>query len=396
MAEYVNPGIETDPTALTEQSFEDLADRLPGWAAIPTEPDTVILEETGAMAADVRDVASEVMTDIFRFFGPTASLPPVAESQATVPSTWVAPDTAGYTVQAGWRVGIPAAGDEMLEFEVQASVVISPGSSSTAAGGVTLVQVDGSADGNGLGGNGVQVQLIDSVPYLFTVTLTAATSGGADEESDEDYLDRLASELALQSPRPILPDDFAVLARRVTGVDRALAIDLYKPVDVPYLGSPADSNRPRSVTLALVDDDGAAVSGGVKTAVDALLQAMREVNFEVWIIDPTYTTIDVSFTATAYPGYDAPTVQAAAEAAVEDYLSAATWGLLPYSDERVWVSDDKVRYLEIAEALNRVDGLRYVTALTIGPGGGPMGTTDVTLSGVAPMPVAGVVSGTVS
>lgn len=397
VAEYVNAGIETDPSALSETSFDELAARLAGWTPIPTEPDTVILEEVGAMAADVRDVASEVMTDIYRYFGASlASLPPVAEAQATVQSTWTAPNNAGYTIQAGWRVGIPAAGDELIEFEVQSSVVIAPGNTATAAGGVTLVQVDGSADGNGLGGVGQVVSLIDSVPYAFVITLTGATSGGADAESDEDYLDRLSAELALQSPRPILPNDFAVLARRVTGVDRALAIDLYKPADVPYVGSPADSNRPRSVTLALVDAAGAAVSGGVKSTVDDLLQSLREVNFEVWVIDPTYTTIDVSFTAAAYAGYDAPTVQAAAIAAVEDYLSAENWGLLPYSDERLWVSDDKVRYMEIAEVLNRVDGLRYVTALTIGPGGGPLGTSDVTLAGVAPMPVAGSVLGTVS
>lgn len=397
MAEYVNPGIETDPSALAELSFTDLAGRVSGWTPIPAEPDTQVLEEAGAMAAEVRDVASEVMTDIFRYFGASvAGLPPVAQAQATVASTWVAQDNAGYTIQAGWRVGIPTAGDELIEFEVQSNVVIAPGSTSTAAGGVTLVQVDGSADGNGLGGVGFHPSLIDSVPYSFTITLTGSTSGGADEEDDQTYLDRLRSELALQSPRPILPDDFAVLARRVTGVDRALAIDLYKPVDVPFVGSPADSARPRSVTIALVDANGAAVSGGVKTAVDTLLQSMREVNFEVWIIDPTYTTIDVQFTAVAFDGYDAPTVQAAAIAAVQDYLSAANWGLLPYSDDRVWIGDSTVRYLELAEVLNRVDGLRYVTALTLGPSGGPYSTSDVVMSGVAPMPVAGVVSGTVS
>jgi uncharacterized phage protein gp47/JayE len=63
----------------------------------------------------------------------------------------------------------------------------------------------------------------------LTVTLDAPTAGGVDAESDADYLDRLHELLTLLAPRPILPNDFAVLARTVAGVGRATAIDLYNP-----------------------------------------------------------------------------------------------------------------------------------------------------------------------
>lgn len=396
MPEYVVAAIETDPAALAEDSFEHIAARVPGWEPNPASPETIVLEETAAMAAEVRDVASEVTEDVFRYFGATlAGVPPTVAQSATVTSTWTAPDAAGYTIGEGWLVGVRRSGDELVAFRVQSAVVIPPGQTSTAAGAVTLVSVEESAAANGLGGAGVLAELIESVPQKWVIALTGSTANGADDEDDLSYRNRLSSELALQSPRPILPADFAVLAKRVAEVDRSVAIDLYKPADQPLPGSPAETNRPRSVTVAVVKADGEPVSAGGKTAVRNLLQAMRETTFEVWVIDPSYTTVDVTFAAVAFPGWDTADVQARAIAALQAFLSPKDWGTLPYSDERVWLRETVVRYLEVAEALNRVEGLRYLSSLVIGPSGGPLAASDVALAGVAPLPRAGVVGGTV-
>lgn len=48
-----------------------------------------------------------------------------------------------------------------------------------------------------------------------------------------------------------------------------------------------------------------------------------------------------------------------------------------------------VRYLEVAEVLNRVDGVDYISTLTVNGG-----TANITLTGVAPLTLAGTVTGT--
>src|SRR5690606_4047142 len=206
-------------------------------------------------------------------------------------------------------------------------------------------------------------------------------------EDDDAYLARLSRELELMSPRPILPDDFAVLAARVAGVARATAIDGYNPDD-------DTSDNERMVAVAAIDADGQAVPSGVKAQVEALLQSMREVSFVVHVIDPTYTEIDVAFTAKAFPGYAPADVQARAEQAVADYLSPAHWGLPPTGDDTAhggWWSQPVVRYLEVAAVLDRVEGLDYVSALTVDGG-----TSDVTLTGAIPLPKPGTIAGTVT
>jgi hypothetical protein len=73
---------------------------------------------------------------------------------------------------------------------------------------------------------------------------------------------------------------------------------------------------------------------------------------------------------------------------VTDYLSPANFGQVPYGDQPAWVSDTKVRYLEVAEVINRTEGVWYVASLTINGG-----TADVALAAPAGLPQPGTVTG---
>lgn len=388
MAEYVAAAIETDPSALADESFEEMNDRVPGWSPAPGDPLTIVFETGASMAAEGRDVGSDVPPSIFRYFGAKlAGLPPTEAAPARATATFVAADALGYTIEDGAEVGYRAAGDELVLFTVDGEVTVPPGSTTTAAGEVDLVAEEDGAAGNGIPA-GTALEMVSSTTVAWTIALATDTTGGADDETDDEYQDRLSDELTLQSPRPILARDFAVLARRVDPVDRALAIDLYKP-GPPYDALPADANAARCVTVAVVDAAGEPVPALARSAVDALLQSMREVNFLVFVVDPTYTTIAATYAATAYPGFDAADVLARADEALRDYLGPQDFGVPPFSEERAWVYEPKVRYLEVAEVLNRVDGLWRVDSLAIGISGGAMGTADVTLAGVAPLPRAG-------
>jgi hypothetical protein len=378
MADYISPPLVTEPSDLAEESFAYLEDQVDGWLPAPGNLETWLIEAISQLAGELMDVASAVPTSIFRYLGESIlGLPAHASTPATTETTWTVKDALGYTIQAGTLVGIPASGDVLLAFEVAADTVIPAGNTSVA--GVTIVAQDDGTDGNGLAG---QPQLIDALDWVTAVTLDAPTSGGTDAESDDAYLDRLRELLQLLAPRPILPNDFAVMAKQVPGVYRATAIDLFD-------ASTGQTNVPRCVTVVVVGADGLPVSPIVKGDVDTLLQNQREVNFLVFVIDPTYLDIDVTFNVKPYPDYDGQEVADRAELAVADYLNPANFGAVPYGDTPQWLNDTKVRYLEVAEQINRVDGVWYVEALVVNGG-----TVDIVLPTPGGLPRPRTIVGT--
>ncbi len=132
----------------------------------------------------------------------------------------------------------------------------------------------------------------------------------------------------------------------------------------------------RTVTVVPVGQDGLPVTADVKTAMVALLDGLREVNFDVYAADPTYTAVNVTFTAVAEKGYTPADVRAAVIARGLQLLSPATW----------WWGRDAAgvdrrqqgRYLELARELGSVDGVAYLQDMTVNGG-----RVDVTLPGVA-------------
>jgi hypothetical protein len=228
LAEFIDVPIETDPQDVIEDSFTFMRAAYPGWEPGIGNLDVWIMQSFGASSAETRDVASRVPRSIFRYFGATlAGVPPLDATTATCFSTWTMLDNAGYTVRAGTQVGIARTGDEVYAFETVADFTVSPGS--TVANNVQLVAVDAGADSSGLGGAGTVISLLDPLSFVSTITQVATTTGGSDAESDDAYLDRLASELQLLAPRPILAADFATFAREIPGVYRATVNDGYNP-----------------------------------------------------------------------------------------------------------------------------------------------------------------------
>jgi uncharacterized phage protein gp47/JayE len=376
--DYIDPPIVTEPDDLAADAFDYLEANIPGWLPSPGNLEVWQIEAVSQLASELAYVASAVPVSIFRYYGESLlGLPAHEATYANGLTTWTMRDNLGYTVPAGTLIGIPATGDELLPFAVAQDVVIAPGS--TTATDVIVVAEDPGTDANGLTGT---PELVDALDFVNTITLQAPTSGGVDDEADDDYLNRLRSTFTILAPRPILPNDFAVLAMTVPGVARASAIDLYNP------GPPVATNVPRCVTVVVADENGQDPGPTVRGEVDALLQSQREVNFLVFVVGPTLVTINVSFTFKPYPAYAPADVQARAEQAVSDYLSPANFGAVPYGETPQWINDTAVRFLEVAEAINRVEGLWYVGTLTVNGG-----TADVPLAATA-LPQPGTITGT--
>lgn len=155
-------------------------------------------------------------------------------------------------------------------------------------------------------------------------------------------------------------------------------------------------NNERMVTVSPVDVDGEPVGQTIDTNLQNYLQSQREVNFIVNVIDPSYTSIDVTWTGVASPTANHDSVIAAANAALASYLSPALWGGGNQTPPLWDSSDNVVRYLSVVTLLGETPGLAYLDSVAIGYHNGTLGTDDVDLIGYAPLPLAGAINGTVT
>lgn len=391
MPDYVSLPIETDPDALAQSAFDYLEARIPNWAPDDGQLDVWLIAAISRIAAELRDVASDVPTSIFRFFGANIiGLTPEDATPATGQTTWTVRDASGYLIEAGTVVSIRDSLGQDIGFEVLENYEVQVGQTVTNTGGVTIQALEEGAAGSGLVGVPTNsVDLVDQLDFVTAITLTGPTTGGIDSESDEDYLARLTGWLQLLAPRPIIASDFAAYAIQVVpGIYRALAIDNFIP--------PANFTAERAVAVIPIDVAGEPVSGGTKTQLDTDLQARRETNFIVNVVDPTYTIIDVSFAAKSFSGYDALDVKARAEAAVAEYLSPANWGLPPFGDRQGWIAQPVVRRFELSTVINNVEGVDYISTLTLAVPPGALGTSDITMTGVGTLPRPGTIVGTIT
>lgn len=552
MAEgYIGLEIEVNPEDLVTDATEYMEAQFPGWTANAANLETHQIEAIALMTSVAAEVAALMPKAAFRYLGGLAGLPAQEEVEAVATSTWTMIDTAGYTIPEGTVVSLRGADGEPVAFQTTEDVVIAPGVLTTAAGGVGLIAVEAGAAANSAT---APVELITALDYVASIALVDAPSTGADAEGEDEFLNRLSTEFQLLAPRPILPNDFAILARRY-GAYRALAIDGYNPehnlltvnqasietdatgftaaanttiarstaqaadgaaslsmtaggagdvaaftlagtsgvpvtagetytaraeiraattartsyirlrfydaagavlattdsaqaastttgwstytataiapanaafaaiivyvVGVAAAGevhytdklalrrgtatawaagaTPAEGNE-RTMAVAAIDSLGAPVSAATKTAIKDGLEAMRETNYAVRVMDPTTTKIDVTFTAVALDGYDPAEVQADAIQAVKDYLSPARWGLPTggTGQEREWRNVTTVRLGDLYTVINNVLGVAHTTALTLAIDGNALAAADVTLPGKAPLPQWDTISGTVT
>jgi len=382
---YIRFPIETNPEQLAQDVYDYIQVNAPGWTPNDGNLDVWIIRAMAAKAAESRDLASDVQDSIFRYFGANLmSIPPNDATPASVPTTWTMIDTAGYTIPANTAVGIRNAAGDTQVFLTVADIIVPFGVNATPAGDVLVQAMIAGSEANGLGGAGQPVDLIDQLAFVSSITMTGATTGGADAEDDDTYLSRLSRRLRRLSQRPILPEDFAELALDAsTEVARAIAIDEYDPGTDTY-------GHDRTVTIAAVKADGTPVSGTAKTAIQTYLDANREVNFVVHTMDATYTRIQVHADVVVLDGYDPATVVASVVTAIQNYLLPSNWGQDPTLSTvdalTTWVDSPTVYYNELIALVSNVAGVDRVDDLTSNIFGNAATRVDLALSTPAGLP----------
>src|ERR1044072_1421370 len=137
-AEFVAAVEATDAGAIEQQIHDELRVAFSDWAPAASGLDSLLIKAPARLHATVKDTAASTSAAMFKTVGDLrARVPPILAAPATGTSTWTMVDDAVFSIPAGTRIKVPAAGDKSLGFEVVEEVVVPPGSTTTAAGGVS-------------------------------------------------------------------------------------------------------------------------------------------------------------------------------------------------------------------------------------------------------------------
>lgn len=224
MPDYILEPLDTDPDSILQDAVDYIQTFHPEWQPSEAQLDILILRFVSLKMAVVADMASRVMRAIYRYFGSTVvNIQPISGAIATVSIQFTAIDTVGHTLPAGTTVGLTDANGDIHLFSTQSDGVILPGQTTVTSSAEAVEEGEASNNLSGI------VQLVQQIDWLSSASTAAASSGGADAETDEDYLNRLTANLSLMAPRPILAADFSLMARNISGVQRAAAVDNFLP-----------------------------------------------------------------------------------------------------------------------------------------------------------------------
>jgi hypothetical protein len=343
-----------------------------------------LLSVAAALFAVTAQTAAVVLTAIFRQFGTQLLKLPFNEgASATGKTKWtIAPAEGVRTIEAGTQI---EAGGQGFYVEVNTEV-----KAKATSVELQVIALERGTEGNKVSGVAQQINPYD---WVTEVQFVGETADGAEQESDAEYLIRLAAQLQLQAPRPVNAADFAPFILGVPSgilpagivVGRATAIDLYD-------AATAESNVPNCVTTWATDPEGHALSSPDMEALEAWVHKYVPLNLLTFVRAPSYTPIFVTAKLHVLSAYNAESVVANAKAAVEALLSPRTWGnpTASTTGSTQWLNEPIVRYNVILTALESTPGVQYVfagsTGLKIGTSASPTGTTDITMSGVVPLP----------
>lgn len=380
---YVDFPLPDDPDQLVADAVAGMTARLPGYLPVEGAVEVAVIEEATRLAADSRSLVVTVAAAVVSRMGADLfGVQPIAAQPAQATATFTLSDTAGHTIPAGTRVGYLPAGADPVGLATVIDTTV-PAGQSTAAGVLLTALLPGAA------GNAVRpgpLTALDALAWLSSVQATSAGAGGVDAETDLAYRDRLVADIALAARTVVSAADAATYARNTAGVFRCLAVDGYD-------SQTSTAGVPLTVSVYPVDQAGQPVPPAVAAAVAAALgdPAVRVANLVVRVGQPTYTAVQVAYTVAVQPGAPPADVQLAVSTTVAAYLSPSRWSGGGESPP-AWHGDSTVRLLDLARLVGNIDGVRYVTSLTLNGG-----TADVVLPGAAPLPATtSTVTGTAS
>lgn len=170
---------------------------------------------------------------------------------------------------------------------------------------------------------GAMLELVDPLPFVEHVLVSAATSGGEPEEEDDSFAQRAAAVLTRMNSTLVIPDNFTDAALSDGRVGRALTLDLYNPAGTPKTPVPG------YVTVAVIGSDGVPLGPEAMTGIQNDLSAMALASLAVHVIAPTITTVNITCTVRRANEYLEAAARQEITDAMNEWLNPINWDWEP-------------------------------------------------------------------
>jgi len=351
---------------LTAAAIEYAQAALPEWEAREGNTEVVLIESL-AMMLGVEVLAIQMLPErllelLMGLYGVTRDQGSTATGRATFEVTSSNPTQvipSGTTL----RYQLEPTGETI---DVVTAETLSIITSESTTGSVEVIAVEAGTAPNGVPA-GATVHVVDNLTFVNRAYLSTGLTGGSGVEEDEAFYARAAASLARLNSTLTLAPQFQYAALSQPGIGRAKVFDRYNPAT----GATGAAGH---VTLAIADPQGQPLPADDGTALANWLAAQALASLQVHVIDPTYTAVDLAVTIVANAGTNHAQVEAATVAALEAWLSPATWDWSP-----------EVAEYAVVSIISDVPGVAAV-----------LGVPDtIALPGKAPLPTAGTISVTV-
>lgn len=340
---------------------------LPGWTPNEGNTEVILIESTALLIAEaivaVNRLPGAVASAMLMLAGVTRDLGAPPSATATVTFA----DALGHTVPGGTRIFLTLGDGSSIVFLVEPpGLTVPPGDT---FGDVSLIGDTFTAAANGTTAGGA-LTMADQLTSVQSVMLSSDVAGGRDPESDNAWRDRGVERLSRLSDALVVPSHFTAAALENPAVAAALTLDLWDGSG----GAPGDD--PGHITVAVLGPNGAALSAGDKTDLEASMETRAVAVLDVHVIDATVVTVPVATKVVPAAGFDFATVAASVTAAVTTYL-----------DPLAWTFGSTIYLNEMISLVDQVPGVDRVVNVTLNAV-----AADYVLSGVASLPDAGTIT----
>lgn len=339
--EYIELEVTTDETTLADDAIARLQDEWDTWEPNDGDLEVIMVETLAAMAASTAETAANVPRTILETIGlELFSVEPSEGEPAIGTLTVTFPDTGTYTIYAD------------TEFDVDGYAFVAD-DDVTSTGNISVqvpvTAADVGTEYNGL--TGQNVSALTAYSYISSVSLVDTTSGGADPDSDDDYLVKLLTELKLYGRTLVTLRDYELFALSYSDIGRAQAFN----------------NGARAVAVFLIQPDGTLATSSRKLALDQAYDEAREVNTDVSVLDPEFGIVNVTYAVRAYGSYSVLDLITRINAKLLETLDPMNWGRPKFGDisTQLWVVDNYVRRSRIVDLIGDVEGVDYVNSVVL-------------------------------
>jgi len=371
--EFTNPTLyDADEQVLVDRALTHAQTKLPEWTPREGNTEVVLTESLALLVAElvfaINRLPEQTLEGLLLLYG--LARDPGEPSTGTARFTLA--DSLGFTIPLGTelRATISDTAEE-IDFTTTVSVAVDPGA--------TTADVPIQGVENGIGANGLPagtvLQILDAVPYVESAITVGIVTGGREPEGDSDFYNRGAAMLSRLTSTLVLPAQFRAAALEDPSVSYATVYDLYDPTAG---GVPGDHLG--HVTVAVVDEDGGAITDPEMATLEAVLSAKTHAGLDVHIVAPTYQPVDVTATVIAKANADPTAVDTAVTAALTAYLAPRNW---------IGRGTTTVYHNELISLMDQVTGVERVATLTAPAG-------DAVLSGIIVLPEPGAITVTVA